>query len=56
LLHPPIGCDAHDLETARCQLDELQRAGTDIESLILAPGWWATVIEGDEVHVRLKDS
>ena len=55
VLHPPKECDASDLEFARCQIDELQRAGKDIETLILAPGWHLTAVEGDEVLVRLQE-
>lgn len=43
------------MEVARCQLDELQRSGADLEALILSPGWHREVFEGDEVHVRLKE-
>lgn len=55
MVHPPKGCDASDLEFARCQLDDLQRNGADIEALILSPGWHLTVVAGDEVLVRLKE-
>ena len=55
MVHPPAGIDASDLEFARSQIDELERAGKDIETLILAPGWHLTAVEGDEVIVRLQE-
>lgn len=52
---PPADSDPHDMEVARCQLDELQRSGADLEALILSPGWHRECFEGDEIIVRLKE-